>query len=101
VHVSPRWLAALVLFAASPAYAEGQRVEVEVGHSVELDVGYARGVICDDLTIIDADLHAKTEQTNAFVVTGKALGTTMCRVGTDAFHVHFLFEIHVVAAKSK
>jgi len=86
---------------AAPAYAEGQPIEVELGKSVELDVGYARGVICDDLTIIDADLHAKTEQSNAFVITGKALGSTMCRVGTDALHVRFLFDIHVVPAKPK
>ncbi len=86
---------------AAPAYAEGQPIEVEVGHTVEIDVGYARGVICDDLTILDADLRAKTEQSNAFVVTGKAEGRTLCRVGTDALHVRFLFDIHVVPAKPK
>jgi hypothetical protein len=90
-----RWLALSLLLVTSAAHADGTRVDVNVGQSVEVLVGYARGLICDDLSIIDADLHAKTDDNNALTVTGKAVGTTMCRVGTDALRVRYLFEIHV------
>ena len=102
--MTSRWLASLfVLGLVGPraARAEGQVVEVEVGQTVELDTGYARGLLCDDLTIIDADLRNKTDETNALYITGKATGTTLCRVGTDALHIRFLFDIHVVAARPR
>ena len=102
-RVPARWLVSLALLLAAPgaAHAEGQVVEVEVGQTIELETGYARGLLCDDLTIIDADLREKTEETNALYITGKVIGTTLCRVGTAPLHVRLLFDIHVVAAKPR
>jgi len=94
-------LAALVLLAAGSAHADAEVLEVEVGKTVEVLVGYAQGLICDDLTILDAEVRAKTEQNNVFVVTGKKPGSTLCRVGTDPLRVRFMYDVHVVPAKAK
>jgi len=72
---------------------------LEVGETIERDVGFAMGLLCDDLTIIHADLRANTPESNTFTVTGVAEGTTMCRVGTAPDRPAYLFEIHVVASR--
>lgn len=72
------------------------RIEVAVGEAVARDVGFAMGLLCDDLSIVQVDLRASTPESNTFVVTGVQEGTTLCRVGTALGRPSFVFEIHVV-----
>jgi hypothetical protein len=88
---------------AGPARAEDPvraddavRLDVEVGETVDRDVGFAMGLLCDDLAIVRAELHAATSASNTFSVTGVAEGTTRCRVGTAPNRPTYVFEIHVV-----
>jgi hypothetical protein len=76
-----------------------ERLDVAVGETIERDVGFAIGLVCDDLTMIHADLRASTPESNTFTVTGVAEGTTLCRVGTVPNRPTYLFEIHVVAPR--
>jgi hypothetical protein len=76
-------------------------LQVTVGETVEVDVAYARGLRCDDLSIIRADLVTKNDH-NFLVVTGLKVGQTQCRAGTSlTVPPWFLFDIHVVAAKKR
>jgi len=85
---------------ATSAWADGtERLDVAVGETIERDVGFAMGLLCDDLTIIRADLRASTPESNTFTVTGIAEGTTMCRVGTMPNRPTYVFEIHVGARR--
>jgi hypothetical protein len=90
---------ALAFAPVSGALADGgdgqSRVDVEVGKTVRIEVGIMRGLLCDDLTVVNAELRNKNEHTNVLVLTGLQEGVTSCRVGAvyPPFH---LFEIHVV-----
>jgi len=57
-------------------------VDVPVGATVSLDVGYARGLQCDDLTIVRAELRAASPTSNHLDLTGLRVGRTLCRAGT-------------------
>lgn len=86
---------------AGTAAADDDRIpviEVAVGKTVEREVGYAIGYLCDDLTIIDVEMKAKTFENNAFVVTGKKVGATQCRVGMDPDRPTILYDVRVVEA---
>jgi hypothetical protein len=80
---------ALIVVIASTAYADGilvdgdfPKVRVEVGKTVEQDVGYRRGAWgCDDATLVTADIVTKGD-TNFWIVTGVKAGSTQCRVGS-------------------
>jgi hypothetical protein len=92
-----RWLALLLV----PAFAMAEnipRVDVEVGKTVERDVAFARGWMCDDPSLISADLITRDNR-NIWVVKGVKIGSTLCRVGTDRLGPHFVFDLHVVAKK--
>jgi hypothetical protein len=97
------WLLLLAIaIAAGPARADDAvPLSVAVGETVERDVNFAIGLLCDDLAIIHADLHASTPESNTFRVTGVAEGTTMCRVGTAPTRPAYLFEIHVIARRPR
>jgi hypothetical protein len=96
-----RVLAIAALFVAASAHGDPTRLEVAVGKTVEVDVGYARGLLCDDTTFIDAQLVTRGES-NVFVVKGLSAGATLCRVGTDLNRVaHFVFDVRVVQAPAK
>jgi len=86
---------------SSTAHADGTRIEVPVGETVELDVGYAIGSLCDDTSVVTPEMRERVGKTNVFALTGVKLGTTLCRVGTDVTRSSYLFEIHVVPAKPK
>lgn len=87
----------LLALVAGPARADDALpLTVAVGETAERDVGFAIGLLCDDLTIIHADLRAGTPESNTFRVTGVSEGATMCRVGTMPNRPVYLFEIHVV-----
>lgn len=90
-----------IALGASLALAEDrQTIVVTVGQTVERDVGWAMGHVCDDPAIVDATMRNKDPETNAFVVTGKQVGTTTCRAGTHQVENRptFLFDVRVVAA---
>ena len=92
-------LALLVLAATTGrAKAEEERVSlvVEVGQTVTREVGYAMGHLCDDETILRAEMKNGTPENNLFVVTGKKPGTTLCRAGTVQDRPTVLFEVRVV-----
>jgi hypothetical protein len=85
--------------AARAGVATTGAIDVEVGKTAEVDVGYARGLLCDDLSIVRADLVTRNDR-NFFVVTGLKAGLTHCRVGTSvSTPPWFLFEIRVASAK--
>ena|SRR5690348_17016660 len=93
--------AALVLVANLARADDGATIRVEVGQTVERDVGYARGLVCDDLAILDASLVTRNDH-NFLRITGKQVGKTQCRAGTDpASPPSYLFDIVVVAAKKR
>src|SRR5436190_6230154 len=92
-------LAGLTALAALAARANADdagpgalRIEVAVGQTVERDVGFAIGLLCDDLSILHAELRARTPESNTFSVTGVQEGTTMCRVGTAPARPSYVFE---------
>ena len=95
-----RALLGLVMLSGTAA-ADGTRIEVPIGETVELDVGYAIGSLCDDTSVVTPEMREREGKTNVFALTGVKLGTTLCRVGTDVTRSSYLFEIHVVPAKPK
>ena len=96
--------AALVLVAGIARADDGPTgttIRVEVGQTVERDVGYARGLVCDDLSILDASLVTRNDH-NFLRLTGKQPGKTLCRVGTDPTVPPWsLFDVVVVPAKKR
>jgi hypothetical protein len=85
----------LVLVAVAPAAAEGIRLDVELGDTAKVDVGTLTTLHCDDVTIIKVDLVTRDDEHNDLVVTGLALGSTLCRVGTPSQQPR-LYDIHVI-----
>lgn len=75
---------------------------VEVGKTVEVEVGFAMGHVCDDNSILRAEMRNKNPATNVFVVTGVKVGTTLCRAGTNSIQDRpsFLFQVSVVEAQA-
>ena len=92
---------ALVLVSAT-ALADGEiKLEVPLGKQVRKNVGYARGWMCDDPSLVSADL-VTVDDHNEWIVKGTKIGTTLCRVGTQPMTpVYYVFEVHVVAAPKK
>jgi hypothetical protein len=92
-------LAACVLFAAT-AYAQGNLVDVEVGQTVERDVGIAIGWFCDDPSLVNAGMVTRGDH-NVWIVQGVKSGATHCRVGTDYTRPYIVFEVRVVPPKNQ
>jgi hypothetical protein len=80
---------------APPAARPPPRIELRVGETAERDVGIALGYQCDDPALVRVEMRTKSEQANAFLVTGVAAGITRCRVGTDPNRPSVVFEIRV------
>lgn len=80
-----------------------ERITLKVGQILEREVGWAMGSVCDDPRLVRAEMRNKDPETNVFVVTGLAAGTTVCRAGT--YNVEdrpsYLYEITVVAAPAR
>ena len=88
--------ALLLLWIASTAHAdEAPRVDVEIGASVEKNVEYARGYMCDDPSLVTAEMVTRDDH-NVWIVKGVKVGETRCRVGLDRLHVWYVFDVHVV-----
>jgi hypothetical protein len=77
------------------------RIEVRIGETAERDVGMAIGWQCDDPALVRIEMRAKSEQANAFVVTGIAAGVTRCRVGTDPHRPSVVYEIRVLLRRDR
>jgi hypothetical protein len=81
--------------------AADSTVSVAVGDTAKRDVGYARGLLCDDVTIVSAEISTDTARdTNVVSFTGLKVGRTMCRAGTQVGQTAFVFTIDVTAKKS-
>jgi hypothetical protein len=69
------------LASADPVVGETS-LDVSVGGTASLDVGFARGLLCDDVTVVRAELRAESPTSNRLFVTGLRRGATLCRAGT-------------------
>ena len=79
-----RSLAILAVLCGLAAADDAMPVTVAVGDTVKRDVGYARGLHCDDTTIVAAEIATDTERdVNVVSLTGLAVGKTQCRAGTQ------------------
>lgn len=67
--------------AADPVVGETS-IEVAVGATVSLDIGFARGLLCDDDVTVRAEIRAASPTSNRLFVTGLRRGVTQCRAGT-------------------
>lgn len=78
--------AALALFVTTTAFADpvvGETaIDVAVGETKSLDVGFARGLQCDDTTVVQAELRNVSPTSNRLFLTGLKTGRTLCRAGT-------------------
>jgi hypothetical protein len=92
---------ALVLALPCVALADPapNKLEVEVGKTVERDVGLLRGYFCDDPSLVTAELVTRGDH-NVWIVTGDKVGTTQCRIGTQTQTQYAqVFDVIVRAAK--
>jgi hypothetical protein len=94
------WLV-IALATMQPADDGARQIAVEVDHTISVDVGYAVGFRCDDVTIIEPSMKPKTDQVNVFLVKGIKEGTTLCRVGTAPGRPTMLLQVKVVPAKRR
>ncbi len=101
-------LAAALLTGAPLASADGgagqapyreASMTVKVGATASEDVGYANGLVCDDVAIIHARLEAESPSSNRLYVTGLKAGTTSCRAGTAGVSPVVLVKITVQPAR--
>jgi hypothetical protein len=85
---SVRHLALLALAVAAPALAQqapvpsGTKVKLQVGQQKVLNVGLAMGLVCNDGTVVQADLRPVSDTENELVLVGLKPGKTACRAGT-------------------
>lgn len=80
--------AALALFVTTTTTALADPVvgetalDVAVGETKSLDVGFARGLQCDDTSVVAAELRNVSPTSNRLFLTGLKTGRTLCRAGT-------------------
>lgn len=71
-----------------------------MGDTVKRDVGYARGLRCDDTSIVAAEIATDVARdVNVVSLTGLQVGKTACRAGTDLGRPVVVFTIEVTAKK--
>jgi len=96
-----RWLALVVLVVVGTAHAEDTpRVDIELGATVEKNVAYARGWMCDDPSLLTAQMVTRDDH-NAWIAKGVKIGETTCRVGLDHTRVYYVFDVHVVPKRTR
>ncbi len=83
------------------AVRDAAPLEVPVGDTVGRDVGFALGLVCDDASLIHAELRTAASGSNVFEVTGVKLGDTVCRAGTAPNRPSYLFHVHVIAPRRR
>lgn len=87
-----------VLCGLATAGAPGT-IRVAIGETKTEDVGFAKGLRCDDTSIANIALTTDAARdVNVLSVTGVAVGKTQCRVGSELGRPTFLYAIEVVAA---
>ena len=90
-------LSATAALAQSEPVASGTSVQLKVGQKKVLNVGLAIGLVCDDGSIVRAELQAVSDKENHLVLTGLKPGQTACRAGTANVSRSVLVNITVVA----
>jgi hypothetical protein len=88
-------LALAAFLATSLAFADDS-VTVEVGKTVNVDVGQAIGLNCDNLSVAQVAIRNASPNVNQLVITGLKPGTTWCRAGSPNAGPTALVHIHVV-----
>lgn len=92
-------LALALLLTSAPVRADDS-VSVEVGKTVLVYVGHAKGLNCDDLTVARVEIRSSSPETNQLVITGLKPGHTYCRAGTPVPGPTVLVNIEVVLPKN-
>lgn len=87
---------ALAVFLASSLALADDSVRVEVGKTTTVDVGLAKGLNCDDLTVAQVEIRTRSAQNNQLVITGLKPGKTWCRAGLPNAGATALVHIVVV-----
>ncbi len=83
------------------AAADPLQVSIAVDQTATRDVGYARGLHCDDTSIVAADITTDTARdTNVVTFKGLAPGKTLCRAGMEVGRPVFVFTVEVAPKKS-
>lgn len=62
--------------------ASGTKVKLHVGEQKVFNVGLAMGLLCDDGTVVQAELRPVSGTENELVLLGLKPGKTACRAGT-------------------
>ena len=74
---------------AADAPPVADTLQVYVGETAGLEVGFAQRVACDNTQILSPTIEGGSQSGNAFVVTGEQPGVTMCRIdGNGARPLH-------------
>ena len=90
-------LSSTAALAQGEVVASGTSVQLKVGQKRVLNVGLAMGLMCDDGSIVRAELQAVSDKENHLVLTGLKPGQTSCRAGTATMSRSVLVNITVVA----
>ncbi|MFN0063865.1 MAG: hypothetical protein ACKVPX_15270 [Myxococcaceae bacterium] len=65
------------------AFRKTSNLSLQVGETLSLGVGSARGLLCDDLSVVSPNIQAEGGQ-NVVRLLGLRIGKTLCRAGSDA-----------------
>jgi hypothetical protein len=84
--------------AQSEPIDSGLHVKLKVGQKKKLNVGLAKGLMCDDGTVVQAELRPVSESENELVLVGLKPGKTACRAGTANVAWSKLVYVRVTAA---
>jgi hypothetical protein len=87
-----------LLLASGVARADGS-ISVQVGKTTTVDVGLAKGLNCDDLSVAQVEIRTRNAENNELVITGLKPGTTFCRAGSPTAGASALVQIRVFEAK--
>jgi hypothetical protein len=90
---------ALAAFLTANVASADDSVTVEVGRTANVDVGLAKGLNCDDLTVAQVEIRTRSAQNNQLVITGLKPGKTWCRAGTATAGATVL--VHIVVLEKK
>ena len=85
----------------SPVVASGVKVTLKVGEQKVLNVGLAMGLVCNDGTVVQAELRPTSATENELVLTGLKPGRTACRAGTANVSRSKLVNITVAAPSAQ
>ena len=90
-------LGAVAVLAQQAPVASGVKVHLHVGQQKVLNVGLAMGLMCDDGTVVQAELRPNSNSENELVLVGLKPGKTSCRAGTANMSRSKLVHISVTA----